>query len=385
MILTLFVAFRLMMLMVYPPDHLTVYGDYQHYFNVAAMSDRGYLPFIHYWYEFPPVFPYLNLAIYWLAGAVYKDYVFLMGFAMLVAESGTLVLLYQLAGYLRGQRSAAQLSWAYTALFVPFFFWRGVFDSLTTFFILLSLHSLLRQKNRLMAFTLGLGVMVKYIPAVLLPTVWRMRGLKAMLGALTGVVLVSALLFGPFLFISPEFSLASLQAQSSKSSWETIWALIDGNQGTGSFGPLADHLDPDKALVPLGNPSRVPPWLTLVIFSALGLYVFSRPATNTTSDPIIFAAITLVIFFLWSKGWSPQWQMYLIPLLLLALPLNRALLYILTLGFVSFLEWPIIYTRGLGPLLPLTIITRTLVFVLLAWDLYQQMRKQAQPGVSGSP
>jgi hypothetical protein len=68
--------------------------------------------------------------------------------------------------------------------------------------------------------------------------------------------------------------------------------------------------------------------------------------------------------------------------LLLALPLSRALLYIIGLGFVNFLEWPIIYTRGLSALLPLTIISRTLIFVLLAWELYQQLRRPAIPGTT---
>lgn len=379
LILILFFTFRLMMLMVYPYDYLTVYGDYQHYFNVAAMSDQGYLPFIHYWYEFPPIFPYLNLAVYWLAGATYKNYVVLMGLVLLMAETGILLLLYHLADHLHGREKAIQLAWVYTALFVPLFFWRGTFDSLTTFLMLLALYALLRQKSRLLALSLGMGVMVKYIPGVLLPTVWRARGLKAMLGALAGVVVVGALLFGPFLLISPEFSLASLQAQSRKASWQTVWALVDGNPGTGSFGPLSDHLDAAKALNLLGKPSRISPLITLVAFGAVGLYIFTRPAKNPILDPLLFTTITLVIFFLWSKGWSPQWQVYLIPLLLLALPLGRALLYIISLGFVNFLEWPIIYTRGLGALLPLTIITRTLLFVLLAWELYQQSHKSAVP------
>jgi hypothetical protein len=31
-------------------------------------------------------------------------------------------------------------------------------------------------------------------------------------------------------------------------------------------------------------------------------------------------------------------------------------------------------------LLPLTIITRTLIFILLAWELYQQLHRPAIPG-----
>jgi hypothetical protein len=94
---------------------------------------------------------------------------------------------------------------------------------------------------------------------------------------------------------------------------------------------------------------------------------------------VIFTGLTFTLFFLWSKGWSPQWQIFLIPLLLLALPLRRATTFVLVLGFVNLLEWPVILSRGLTHLLPLTIVARTLIFALLAWELYQQMRQPATP------
>ncbi len=80
---------------------------------------------------------------------------------------------------------------------------------------------------------------------------------------------------------------------------------------------------------------------------------------------------------MWSKGWSPQWQLFLIPLLLLSLPLQRATMFVLVLGFVNLLEWPVILSRGLTGLSPLTVVIRTLILILLAWELYQQMRKPA--------
>jgi len=38
LILILFAAFRLMMLLAFPVEALTSYGDFRHYYNVASLS-----------------------------------------------------------------------------------------------------------------------------------------------------------------------------------------------------------------------------------------------------------------------------------------------------------------------------------------------------------
>lgn len=377
LILALFVAGRLMMLIAFPPENLIFYGDYRHYFNLADMTRQGFYPFIHYWYEFPPIFPYLNIAVYNLAGQQLKNYIVLLALVLLVAESGNLYLLYRLALILRGPARAMQVAWIYTALFIPIFFWLGNFDALTTFFILWGLYSLLKHKDKTLSLALGLGAMVKFLPILLLAPIWRARGLKSVLIYGGTTLLISLLIFGPFALINPTMTLASWQAQAGKSSYQTVWALIDGNDTTGNFGPLADHFDPLKATQPLNRPVRIPTWLTLIPFGLLGLFIFTRPqaAGRSEFDAVIFTLLTFIIFCLWSQGWSPQWQTFLIPLLLLALPEKRAVLFIIVLGFVNFLEWPVILSRGLTQLLPLTIITRTLLFILLALELYRMLTR----------
>lgn len=373
LILSLFFSSRLMMLLAFPPENLIFYGDYQHYFNVAQLTQEGWYPFIHYWYEFPPIFPYLNIGAYLLAGQQLKNYIVILAFILLLVECGTLYLLYRLVAQLRGPAQGIQVAWIYTSLFIPVFFWLGNFDALTTFFILLALYGLFRHKGWWVALGIGLGMMVKFVPVLLLATVWRAWGLRAMLLYGAAVAGITLLILGPFLWLSPTFTLASLQAQAGKSSYQTVWALIDGNRTTGNFGPLRDHLDPAKATQPINNPARLPTWLTLIPFGLVGLFIFSRPQTlhDAHADAVTFTALTFIIFILWSQGWSPQWQTFLIPLLLLALPVQRAVLFIVVLGFINFLEWPVILSRGLTALLPLSIGIRTLIFILLAVELYQ--------------
>ena len=371
LILLLFFSSRFMMLMAFPPENLIFYGDYRHYFNLADMTRQGFYPFIHYWYEFPPIFSYLNIAVYTLASQQLKNYVLLLAFILLLVECGNLYLLYRLAFILHGLAQAIQIAWIYTALFIPIFFWLGNFDALTTFFILLGLYSLVKNKNKILAVALGLGAMVKFLPVILLATVWRVRGVKKFLiyGVIT--ILISLIILGPFTLINPWMTLASLRAQASKSSYQTVWALIDRNYTTGNLGDLPDHFDVDKATQPINNPARIPTWLTFIPFGLFGLFVLTRPRVHPdANDIVIFTTLTFVVFLLWSPGWSPQWQTFLIPLLLLALSEKRAVLFIIVLGFINFLEWPIIFSRGMNDLLPVTIIARTLIFVLLAYRLY---------------
>lgn len=363
-----------MVLLAFPPENLIFYGDYRHFFNLADLVRWGYYPFVDYWFEYPPLMAYLNLAIYLLAGQQFKNYILLMAGILIMIDSGNLYLLYRLTDRLYNRSAARQNSWLYTALWLPLIILLGNFDALSLFFILLALHSLFQNRPGRVALALGIGAMTKVMPLLLLPTIGRLRGLKAAVGYGLSAALIGLLVVGPFALTNPAMTWASFQSQLNKSSFQTVWALIDGNDSTGSFGPHADRLDPAKASQPLHNPSRLPPWLTLLPFAGLGLFIYTRPRQREAErDAVIFAGLTLLIFFLWSKGWSPQWQVYLIPLLLLTLQPSRAVLFIIVLGFVNLLEWPVLLSRGLNQFLPLTIILRTFILAILTVELYRRL------------
>lgn len=81
----------------------------------------------------------------------------------------------------------------------------------------------------------------------------------------------------------------------------------------------------------------------------------------------------MVLFFLRSKGWCPQWQTFLFPLVLLALPYRPALLFVVTLSVVNLAEWPILLSRGMNGWLYVTVPLRTALFVLLGVELWEQL------------
>ncbi len=79
----------------------------------------------------------------------------------------------------------------------------------------------------------------------------------------------------------------------------------------------------------------------------------------------------MVLFFLWSPGYSPQWILFLLPLILLSLPVREGILISVVLTLVNLLEWPVMLSRGyfwsLNYLIPL----RTSLMILLAFRFYQ--------------
>lgn len=384
-ILILFVACRLMMLAAFTPEAIVAYGDYEHYYNLANLSRDGFLPFLHYWYEFPPLFPFLSLGLYWLTAATtgaMHTYFYALAVVMVAFDAGTLVLLHRICNRLWNSRTADTAALIYLALPVSMIYTWRTFDSMTTFWMLLGLHWLLtgqdrdgsRRWNLLSAMALGLGVLTKYMPALLLPTAWAVLPVRRALGYTLVVIILVMLVLGPFLATSPELGIASLEAQAAKSSWQTIWALIDGNYGTGNVGPDAEHFDPTLATKLQGNSERIPAWLTLVPFAGVGVYFFistrrfirsgeraGQPPNSLHFQAVCLFLLTFALFLVWSKGWSPQWQMMLIPLVLLTFPGQNGALFCVLLGLVCFLEWPILLSRGLTEWLWATVVLRTVL------------------------
>jgi len=372
-ILVLFVALRLMMLATFPADNLTLYGDYPYYYELARYSEQGYLPFIHYWSEHLPVFPFLSVGVYQLAqmlGGGYHVYVYLLGLVMLAVGAGNLVLLMRLARRLRDEETAERLGWVYSLLFVPLINTWWTFDELTAFTILLTLDLLLSGRERWSAVAMGLGGMTKLVPLLVFPAVMRSRPWRCWMvyGVIAAAVMVAVA--APLLVAGGEMARASFLSPAGRSSWETVWALLDGNLHTGLLGSSANHFDPATATTPVGHPARVPEGVKLVLFGLVYGVVFWQADWRENPRRIVtLVCFTLVLFFLWSKGWSPQWQTFLFPLLLLVLPLRRSLLFILASSFVNLAEWPVLLSRGMNDWLYLTVGVRTALFVLLLIDL----------------
>jgi len=368
LVFLLFVAFRLSLLAFWPADQLARWSDYDYYYELASWVDAGMLPYVHYWVEYPPLFPYLSLLLYRLTPH-YTAYAAALALVQLLCEAGSLWLLYRLARRIEGEGYAERVAWTYALLFAPLAAWWLSFDAIPAFLLLLAIERWMAGRRVQSALVLGVGGLVKWFPLLFLPVLTRFRRTwREVMGYAVVAAGVVAVVLALLAALSPAYTLASLRSLTSRASWQTVWALLDGNLGTGAY--QASRVDPAAAALPQGNPARIPTWAASLFFGLLYLWLWLR--THSARQPRQvprFTALTLVVFFLWSRGWSPQWLGMLAPLLLLSLPLERAALYLVVLTFVNIAEWPVLLSRGLDHWLYLTVPLRTALFVLLLVEL----------------
>ena len=382
LILALFLAFRLAAAWVLKPGgYLGEISDFFYYRLLQSFTNQGFYPLIDFWVEYPPVFPWLLLGIYRLSlllpswtqpGATF--YVVLATFFALV-EAGNLIVLYALARRLHGIRPAIRLAWIYSALLVPVLTLLGWYDNLALLLLLLAVLWTLDRKPTATGIAAGLGFMTKLVPIVALPAAWQHlkawpQRAKLLLSTLL-VILGTAL---PFLAIAPEMFLQSARTFLVRSSWETIWALIDGYYSFGVAGGW-DRFDPSMA-GGMQHPSRLPDLAILIVFALFYLFLFTRRIDWTDARRVVaFTALSQNLLSLYSKGYSPQFLVLWLPFILLLIPSWRGVVYALLLSLINIVEHPIFFQ--LMPdqnwLLAGTVILRTLLLVVLSLEYAGQV------------
>jgi hypothetical protein len=374
--LFLLITFRLSMLAFWPADQLTRWSGHDYFYQIASWVDQGLLPYFHYWVEYPPIFPFFSVLLYLLTPH-YVAYVGALALVQLAFEGGILVLLYRLARLTLEEAGAERLVWAYTLLFAPVMAAWLNFDAIPTFFMLLAMDRWLAGRRTTSALLLGVGGLIKWFPLLLLAIAARFRrNWRETLAYGTIALALVALVIGLLAVVSPTYTLASLRSNASRTSWQTVWALLDGNLRTGAYH--GSRLDPAAASLLQGNPPVVPGWVTLLLFGGLYLWLWLRtPGRAAPRRVFQFTSLTILVFFLWMRGWSPQWLTMLAPFLLLSLPLEQAAAYLVVITLINLAEWPLLISRGANQWLYLTTPLRTLLFIFLLVELARRCREEA--------
>lgn len=355
---------RIVIFLALIPNSYAGVGDLPEYMAWAALP--GW-PYFHYWSEFPPIFPLLNAGLYKLAGG--QEFTYTLLLALLLAAAGGLCLeiFQRIAARIWSVGQARLRTWIYLGLLLPLPYTWWYFDLLPLAILLLGTLWLMEGRSWRSGLAVGVGMLLKWFPGVLLASAWRFRG-PGQAGRVTAAAcgLVVGVLAG-LAVVSPQMTLASIKAQSSRSSWETVWALVDGNMTTGAFLSANDRLDPSLAGMANGNPTVISPFLTLIGFGLLGGWLFWHAQAQTDRALVAFLGITWVVFLAWSPGWSPQWILYVIPLILLSLPLRTAVFSVTALILVALVEYPVLLGRHFYESLWVIVPLRLIFFVWLGW------------------
>ena len=376
LLVILAIYFRLMSLLLFQPGGFIVdWSEHHTFLGVARLSDYSLYPFIDFWLEYPPLFPWLFTALYRLSLAIppwwHEQLWFsaLLGLSLLPFEIGNLVLVYRIVLELHGKDTALKCGWLYASLFVPVYTFIGFFDCLPLFFILLTLWLLLRQRALWAGVTLGAGFMVKVLPVITLPVGLRtLRGLSRKARYLVASGITIGLLSLPFFWLNADFFLASFKSVLGRSSWETIWAVLEGYYDFGVVG--GDRLDP--LVTDFSVHSSTLPWLWISLaFALVGLWIYTWPLeSENKSKVVLLAALTLNLFTLYSKGYSPQFLVYILPFVVILLPNLRGVIYCLLLSLVNFIEYPVYFVLLFGErwILVLVVVLRALLLLALCLE-----------------
>jgi hypothetical protein len=264
-------------------------------------------------------------------------------------------------------------------LSVPLFYWNASQTSNFVFFTLLAAYWFITKKRTASAVSLALGMLIKLTPVFLIGSVARF--LWPAPRPIARYVLIVAAVFAlacvPFVLLGgASWTIASLASNGVRASWSTPWALIDGNWGVGAVGDIPARTQLNLAYRVYGNPPVIPPIIVLAVFGLLFLWLFRRPIDAPARSPnhfIWFTTLMLLLFQLWSKGWSPQWAMLIIPFILLSFPNQRGLALVLILTLLLFIEWPLSDVLKWPSLIAATILGRTALFVVTGVLLFRRI------------
>jgi hypothetical protein len=300
---------------------------------------------------------------------------FSLSFFLALVDTGNLIAIYALARRIDNQERAVHVAWVYTVLLIPLLALFVGFDSLALLFLLLAALFTLDRRSVLSGIATGLGFMTKLTPIAALPAAFQhlaqpRQRLKLLLATCLSTLLIAL----PFLITGPAYLFQSLKSPVIRSTWETVWALIDGYYSYGVAGGV-DRFDPAMAGA-AQHPTRLP-WLVITIgFLLFYLALYTRRVDWTSRrKSLAFTALTLNLLTLYFKGYSPQFLVMLLPFVVLLLPGLRAIAYMLILSFANVVEYPL-YFLVLPQekwLLTATVLIRTLVLLIVSVEYAAQV------------
>ncbi|MCB0143046.1 MAG: hypothetical protein KDE50_24320 [Caldilineaceae bacterium] len=439
LIFLLFVSFRLLAILLFRPGGFVAdASDYDFYMAWGEMTPQGKHVYDNMWTAYPPLFPALMLPVFELASRIppwVEPRLFFhtfFGMLLLLFESGNLILIYRLAAKLierpnigsleSGIRKTAVNSTPsgesarpliqvpsgfaslssvlpvilYALLFTPVYTLLGWFEATPLFFMLLGLDLLLSRRRGswlLSAVATALGFLTKLTPALLAPIAVRWLGARLSWRALRTewfhsqsrgnllrptlyVLLFGAVIVGvgyPLVAANPALALSSFRIQGIRPPWQTIWALLDGYYEAGIVPLRMDNLV--GLATPLWQSSL--PWnAILLLFGLLYVWLYTRPYDwSHPRTPVAFAATSVIWLFLYSKGWSPQFLVWILVFIVLLLPTLRGLMVSVLLMVLNFVESSIflIMLPSEHWLLWSTVLARTVLLVLLLVEFVAQI------------
>ena len=426
-VLVLFASFRFFAILLFRPGgFIADNSDYEFYYAWGFTLPMGYTTFVDLWTAYPPLFPALMLPVFELSSRIppwVEPRLFfhvLFGLELLLFEIGNLVLVYRLAAKLTrddtagsGPDDAAPRDLAspplravllYALLFAPVYTLLGWFEAMPLFFLLLGLDLLLLRRRGwwiASAIAAALGFLVKLTPIILVPVAIRWFGSRLSWDAarhewfdrhsprnlfkpLAYTAIFAAVVVGvglPLAHFNPRLALSSFTVNSLRPPWQSLWALIDGFYG---FGLVPVDMRNLQGLAAGGQwESRLPWGLITLAFVLLYLWLYTRRYDwERVRTPVALTAVSVVWLFLYSKGWSPQFVVWILAFLVLLRPDMHGVLLGVALTALNVIESSVylILLPDARWIMVGTVLARTALLLLIAVEWLGQIWPQPRAG-----
>ncbi len=340
---------------------------------------NGFLPYIDFHVGYPPIGFLTFLPLVLLSNFNLTVFSALMrtinAFFLVMAVLLIYLIVYRVRDKRDGIISALVVMFSFSILSYN----RHSNESIALFSALLAVYFMLDRKICSAGLAISLGAMVKIIPGLLvIPAFKRFEGTRQrvlLLGSAYMVILLSNL---PFMILNPFMWLGTYLYNGARGPWETIWALIDGwysHGGAGVLHPYFEVFIPYTQLMTIYNPSPYDhayyawqyPWLPTLLFILGGGSLLLSYCLINKNDVVEGVALTLFLFMFFSKGYSPQFTIFMLPFVAMALEGTKKIYLCAMLETGTILQWVVWGQPGFysSSLLALAVILRTITFALV--------------------
>jgi hypothetical protein len=209
---------------------------------------------------------------------------------------------------------------------------------------------LLADKVRAAGVLIGLGILTKIFPGALLLVVPAALGFR---GARRLALAVGATLLGvlvPLGLIRFDLLWATAVSLMTRPAWETLPAVLSGNYLYGVVAPLTERFTAETARSAAGPYSSVALALQLVtaLIAVAATLLRSRRGNVLPADLYGLVAMAVCALLLGSKGFSPQYLVWLLPLVLLVWPNRIGMTYVLAFTVYGYLYYWCWYPDMIG-------------------------------------
>ncbi len=394
LILAQFVLLRLGLALFWRPFGFFERGsDVGAYEQRARLALQGQHPFIDYWVEYPPLFPWTASGLKLLSlhlGGGEAAFQVLFSLLTLVFEAGVLWLIHAIAVRVWDQPRGLVTAAAYAALFYPLYIANRHFESIAVFFLLLSVWLVMQERRHTAALAAALGILTKLFPVAALPGLLAGQswGARLRLAGLAAAAVLGAL--APLAVAGREFFAASFQNMLLRPGWETVWALADGYF---SFGWVHRYRQAPHTALEFNYTPDLPVYVWWAAAGAVALLYAALALRRTPPTPAALvwtSGLALCAFALYLRGWSAQFMVWMLPFVLLAYPGGRGFLLASGLSALALLENPgyFVLWSDRPWVLWVIVIARTLAILglgaVFARRLWLEGRRAAAPAAAAA-